>query len=212
MILSGPSARYSGSAFFADRRLSPRSASRFERARLGCNRRADSRRLSQSRSRRRNVDVRTTNRLDGRVTKPFARNRKKAKQLGLVSVTEKTSRISGISGGHAGSRALGKLDAHIDRRRHDRCRNLVVHADYGDGNPIRGHGESHRGDRMAGRSADRQCLQMPSPGTRQGVVRGRDRDGGDRRAIKTLIGKSVRGPATAIGQAVATSADSKSPG
>jgi hypothetical protein len=98
--------------------------------------------------------------------------KKKQNQRGLVSVTEKTSRISGISGGHAGSRALGNLDAHRDRRNYYRRGNIAVHADYGGGNAVRGNGESQRGQRVADRSAHRQCLQMPRPGTRQGILRG----------------------------------------
>src|SRR6266849_8851575 len=125
-----------------------------------------------SQSRRRNADPRTTNGLDGRVTKPSAKKKKKANQRGLVSVTEKTNRISGISGGHAGSCALGNFDAHRDRRNYYCRGNLAVHADYGGGHAVRGNGESHRGERVADRSAHRQRLQMPGPGTRQGVLRG----------------------------------------
>jgi hypothetical protein len=73
----------------------------------------------------------------------------KANQRGLVSVTEKTNRISGISGGHAGSCALGNLDAHCDRRNYYRRGNLAVHADYGGGHAVLGNGESHRGQRVA---------------------------------------------------------------
>jgi hypothetical protein len=98
--------------------------------------------------------------------------KKKQNQRGLVSVTEKTSRISGISGGHAGSGALGNLDAHRDRRDHYRRGNIAVHADYGGGHAVRGNGKSQRGQRVADRSAHRQRLQMPHPGTRQGILRG----------------------------------------
>jgi hypothetical protein len=119
--------------------------------------------------------------------------KEKANQRGLVSVTEKTNRISGISGGDAGSCALGNLDAHRDRRNHYRGGNLVVHAGYGGGHAIPGNGESCRGQRVADRSAHRPRLQMPGRRTRQGVLRGRDRDRGYRRAVKTLIG--IRMPA-----------------
>jgi hypothetical protein len=133
-------------------------------------------RLPWSQSRRRNADLRTTNGLDGRVTKPSAKKKSKRKkkqnQRGLVSVTEKTNRISGISGGHAGSRALGNLDAHRDRRNCYRRGNIAVHAGYGGGHAVRGNGESQRGQRVADRSAHRQRLQMPRPGTRQGILRG----------------------------------------
>src|ERR1700730_7150422 len=129
-----------------------------------------------SQSRRRSADPRTTNRLDGRVTKAYAKKKSKRKkkqnQRGLVSVTEKTNRISGISGGHAGSRALGNLDAHRDRRNHYRRGNIAVHADYGGGYAVRGNGESQRGQRVADRSAHRQRLQMPHSRTRQGILRG----------------------------------------
>src|SRR5258708_24313367 len=42
---------------------------------------------------------------------------KKKKQSGLVSVTEKTKRLSGVSRGPAGS--FGKLDGDLDLRGHD---------------------------------------------------------------------------------------------
>src|SRR5450631_67964 len=149
-------------------------------------------RRPRSQSRRRNAEARTTNGLDGRVTKAYAKKKSKRKkkqnQRGLVSVTEKTSRISGISGGHAGSGALGNLDAHRDRRNYYRHGHFALHADYGRGHAVRGYGESHRGQRVADRSAHRQGLQMPGLGTRQGVLRGRDRDRGNWRAAETLIG------------------------
>jgi hypothetical protein len=52
--------------------------------------------------RRGSADVLTINRPDARIEKSLAtKKQKKAKQPGLVSVTEKTKRLSGVSHGHA---------------------------------------------------------------------------------------------------------------
>ena len=43
-----------------------------------------------------------------------------------------------------------------------------------------------RGERVAGRSPHRHRLQMPGPGARQGLLRGRDRDRQRRRAAEAV--------------------------
>jgi hypothetical protein len=75
---------------------------------------------------------------------------------GLVSIFEKTKRISGVSWSHAGSHR--KRDARPDWRSHDRRGNLVVDADYGCRNQVRGHGKSQRRESVVDRSAYRQRL------------------------------------------------------
>ena len=105
--------------------------------------------------------------------------RKKSKDSesdrGLVSVFEKTKRISGVSWGHAGTHP--KPDAPPDRRSHDRRGDLAVDANYGCRNQIHRHGESQRGESVADRPADRQRLQMPGSRARQSRLRGRGRNG-----------------------------------
>jgi hypothetical protein len=113
--------------------------------------------------------------------------KQKSERRGLVSVTEKTRRISRISRSHAGSRQFWKRAADIDRRRHHRGGDPAVDADHGGGHAIRGNRESDRRDGVAGRPAHRQRLQMPGPGTRQGLLRGRDRDRKRRGAGKAVI-------------------------
>src|SRR5438874_8393117 len=106
---------------------------------------------------------------------------RKAKRPGLVSIIEKTKRISGVSWGHAGSR-FWKLHAHIDRRGRHRRRNLVVHTDYGGGHAVCWYGKSQRRESVADRSARRQRLQVPRSGTGQSGLRGRGCNGQHRRA------------------------------
>src|SRR3979411_3026278 len=70
---------------------------------------------SRSQSGRASADLRTTNRPDARLGGSLANNKqKRAKQPGLVPVTEATKRISGASCVHVGS--FGNRDADIDRR------------------------------------------------------------------------------------------------
>src|SRR6266478_1447339 len=105
---------------------------------------------------------------------------------GLVSVFEKTKRISGVSWDHAGSHR--ELDADTDRRSHDRRGNLVVYADYGCRNQVRWYRKSLRGDPMAGRPPQRQRLQVPGSGPRQSRLRVRGCNGQPRRARQALTG------------------------
>src|SRR6266849_6698911 len=90
-----------------------------------------------SQSRRGGADVRTRNWPDARLRISLANKKQRSESdRGLVSVFEKTKRISGVSWGHAGSHR--KLDAHPDRRSHDRRGYFVFHADYGCWNQVRG--------------------------------------------------------------------------
>src|SRR6202035_3971370 len=120
---------------------------------------------------------RTTKRPDAYLTTPRKikkQQTKAAKQQGLVPVTEKTKRISGVSRGHHGS--SGKLDSDPDRRGHYRGGDLVVDAGYGRRHQVRGPGRPDRREHVADRPAHRQRLQMPGRRPRQGLVRARDRD------------------------------------
>src|SRR5260370_30629555 len=96
-------------------------------------------RRRQPQCRRGSADVLTINRPDARIEKSLAtKKQKKAKQPGLVSVTEKTKRLSGLSHGHAGPH--GKRDADPDRRSHDRVADFAVHTEH----PCRHQGRRDR--------------------------------------------------------------------
>jgi hypothetical protein len=98
-------------------------------------------RRSRPQSRRCSADLLTINWPDAPIGKSLAtKKQKKAKQPGLVSVTEKTKRISGLPRGHVGPH--GKRDADIDRRSHHRRGDLAVRADHGCRYEVRGHRDS----------------------------------------------------------------------
>src|SRR5258708_34265363 len=81
--------------------------------------------VSSSQSRRARAEVRTTNRPDACLRKSRAnKEQKTAKLQDLVSVTEKTKRIPGLSGVHAGS--VGFLGADIARGLEHRRGNACV--------------------------------------------------------------------------------------
>src|SRR6266851_4672629 len=132
-------------------------------------------RRRQPQCRRGSADVLTINRPDARIKKSLAtKKQKKAKQPGLVSVTEKTKRLSGVSHGHAGPH--GKRDADPDRRSHDRGGDFAVHADHGCRHEDRRDRDSKRGEHLAVRPSHRKRLQVPGRGTRQGCLRARGRN------------------------------------